>query len=156
MSEFVNASVVKAQKWAEIAAKKRLLQDLSHRAAKVAYHDWFVARAREFGGVNAKNRPQIEAEAKAKALEARRAVYLAHGYTVCPAMNRDFSEDAQKKLEQARAKFAKSKSDAVKRAQLNAIDAIWADPKSWVDTTPCTNLVTPGFDQCPDHAPISA
>lgn len=152
MSEFVGTVLTKAAAWAEVAARRNQLRDLSERAARIAYHEWFVARAREFGGVNPKNRAQIEAEAKAKSLEARRAVYLAAGYTVCPASNRELSDAAKAKLATYQAKFQKSKSQAVKIAQMNAIDAVYADQGSWVDGTPCDNLVTPGFDACPSHA----
>lgn len=152
MSEFVGAVLTKAGEWAEAAARRNQLRDLSDRAGRIAYHEWFVQRAREFGGINPKNRVQIETEAKAKSLEARRAVYLAAGYTVCTGHEQVLTEAANAKLAAARAKFQKSKSAAVKVAQMNAIDAVYADGASWVEGKPCDRLVTPGFSGCPDHA----
>lgn len=155
MSEFVGAVLTKAERWAEIAARRNQLRDLSDRAGRIAYHEWFVQRAREFGGINAKNRAQIEAEAKAKSLEARRAVYLEAGYTICPASSKVMTEAAQTKLASIQAKFNRSKSAAVKHAQMKAVDELFADPTSWDTGDPCDRLVTPGFDHCPDHESLS-
>lgn len=157
MSENFAATVdAKARKWAEIAARKAMLRDLSNRAASVAYSEWFRARAREFGGVNPTNRAQIEAESADQAKQARRRVYLSHGYTVCGADNRAFSPEAEAAHAKLVAKFNRSKSNPTKLAITKQIDELYAAPASWVVVGTCDNLVTPGFDLCPDHAPISA
>lgn len=101
----------KARRWAEIRARQDMVRRRAGQAAANAFHEWFRQRAREFGGLTAQNRAQVIAECEAKARQAKRDVYLAHGYALC------------------------GMGDI-------------ADP--------CQALVSPGFDACPDHTPISA
>lgn len=75
----------KNRRWAEIAARKAAIKREARQARDDAYRAWFRSRAREFNGVNDRNRAQITAESIEYGRRAAEHVYLRHGYTVCGA-----------------------------------------------------------------------
>lgn len=74
-----NKSALAAARRAEVLA----LRQQALRTSRTVESAAFRTLARERGGVNARNREAIEAEAKAAGRHAAEALYLSKGYTHC-------------------------------------------------------------------------
>lgn len=63
--------------------QQQVLRQMAATRAATARRETFRMRAREFGVINARTRPLIEAEAEQAARQAANAVYLTAGYRPC-------------------------------------------------------------------------